>query len=198
MTEELYLLLFILVFYFFAFFFRSWLLYRSTGLSPLTFGNKDDAHGFNGFAFKVISVLGIFLIAVYCLLPDSQAYYLPFWYLASNRLKLIGWILLHLSLIWVFIAQLQMKDSWRIGIDQKHSTPLVTKGFFSISRNPIFLGIIILDLALFMVLPNTFTLVIACCSIYAIQIQVRLEEAFLIQRHGNLYEEYCQKVNRWF
>jgi protein-S-isoprenylcysteine O-methyltransferase Ste14 len=31
-----------------------------------------------------------------------------------------------------------MDNSWRIGIDEENKTGLVTKGIFSISRNPIF------------------------------------------------------------
>ena len=110
---------------------------------------------------------------------------------------MIGWGLLHGSLIWIFIAQLQMSDSWRIGIDQENETELVSKGLFSISRNPIFFGIIIADLGLFLVIPNAFTLLISVLSIYAVQVQVRLEEVFLAQVHGEEYAQYCKQVRRW-
>ena len=102
-----------------------------------------------------------------------------------------------ISLIWTFTAQLQMSDAWRIGIDTKHKTDLVSKGLFSLSRNPIFLGIIVADIGLFLVVPNAFTLLIGVLSIVVIQTQVRLEEAFLVEAHGDAYIRYREEVRRW-
>jgi len=74
-----------------------------------------------------------------------------------------GVIILLLSLVWIIIAQYQMSNSWRIGIDEENETHLVTKGIFSLSRNPVFLGIILANLGIFLVLPNalTFGIIIA-------------------------------------
>ncbi len=102
-----------------------------------------------------------------------------------------------ISLIWIFIAQLQMTNSWRIGIDFKNKTELVTTGMFSVSRNPIFLGILLAGLGLFVVIPNAFTLLVGVLSFCSIQTQVRLEESFLIKEHGAAYKDYCNKVSRW-
>jgi protein-S-isoprenylcysteine O-methyltransferase Ste14 len=82
-----------------------------------------------------------------------------------------GAILLMLSLVWTVVAQGQMGHSWRIGIDEEHQTSLIDKGLFSVSRNPIFLGMII-------------------------QIQ-GLEEAFLGRVNGSHYEEHRRNVRRW-
>lgn len=90
-----------------------------------------------------------------------------------------------------------MADSWRIGIDHKNETELITKGLFSLSRNPIFLGIFIANLGLFFVIPNAFTLLINAWSFSTIQTQVRLEEDFLENEHGKVYEGYCGMVRRW-
>jgi protein-S-isoprenylcysteine O-methyltransferase Ste14 len=45
--------------------------------------------------------------------------------------------------------------SWRIGIDQSHRTNLVQSGVFSLSRNPIFLGMMLTLFGLFLV-PKCF------------------------------------------
>jgi protein-S-isoprenylcysteine O-methyltransferase Ste14 len=90
-----------------------------------------------------------------------------------------------------------MANSWRIGIDEKNKTKLVTKGLFSISRNPIFLGIMIANIGLFFVIPNAFTLLIISLSTISINTQIRLEEEFLEQEFGNEYLVYTKKVRRW-
>ena len=90
-----------------------------------------------------------------------------------------------------------MRDSWRIGIDEENKTELVTNGFFAISRNPIFLGIMIANIGLFLVLPNAFTLLIIALSTVSINTQIRLEEEFLVKEFGEKYTEYKQSVNRW-
>ena len=90
-----------------------------------------------------------------------------------------------------------MRESWRIGIDEENKTELITKGFFAISRNPIFLGIMIANIGLFLALPNAFTLLIISLSTVSINTQIRLEEAFLEREHGKEYNNYKQKVRRW-
>jgi protein-S-isoprenylcysteine O-methyltransferase Ste14 len=142
-------------------------------------------------------VLELIIIAIYSFGGSWADYLLPFWYLENPFLVIFGWILLHSSLIWIIIAQLQMANSWRIGIDTKNKTQLITKGLFSISRNPIFLGILVADLGLSLVIPNAFTLLITVLSFAAIQTQVRLEETFLQQSHGEDYAVYFNRVRRW-
>ena len=188
---------FFILYFLIVFVLRSWLLWKSTGLSPLTFENSDDAHGYNGKLFKFIIVLEILVIGIYAFAKAWHVYLLPFWYLESELLRIIGWLLLIVSLVWTFVAQLQMADAWRIGIDTKHDTELISTGLFSLSRNPIFLGIILADIGLFLAVPNAFTLLIAVLSIVVIQTQVRLEEAFLTTAHGEAYIHYQKQVRRW-
>ncbi len=197
MTTKLYIFLFLLLFYFITFFVRSYILWKNTGLKAFVFTATDDAYGFNGQLFKFIAIFEIIIIGIYSFGGNYYEYLLPFWYLENHYLQIIGWIILHGSLILVFTAQMQMANSWRIGIDFKNKTPLVTNGLFSFSRNPIFLGILLADLGLFLVLPNAFTLLIAVWSYTVIQTQVRLEEEFLKKVHGENYERYFKQVRRW-
>lgn len=197
MSARFYLFLFFLLFLGLTFFFRSYLLWKNTGIYPITFDESDDAHGFNGKIFKIVLATEMLIISIYVFGGSWSEYLLPFWYLENGYLKIFGWIFLHGSLIWIFIAQVQMADSWRIGIDTQNKTKLVSEGLFSISRNPIFLGMLIANLSLFLILPNAFTLLIAVTSFTTIQTQVRLEEVFLLATHGENYISYCKRVNRW-
>ncbi len=197
MTTPLYLFIFFILFFLTVFVVRSYLLWKNTGVNPITFDSGDDAHSYNGKLFKLISVIQFVIVTIYAVESDWYAYYLPFWYLEDTIVRAIGWVLLHGSLIWIFIAQLQMGDSWRIGIDEKNEAQLITKGLFSVSRNPIFLGLLVADLGLFLVIPNAFTLLILVWVFHAIQIQVRLEEAYLIKTHDETYKHYLSQVRRW-
>lgn len=102
-----------------------------------------------------------------------------------------------ISFILIFVAQKQMKDSWRIGIDEKSHTELINTGLFGYSRNPIFLGMILAIAGLFMIAPNGVTLIIFLLAYALIQIQVRLEEEFLERMHKQAYRDYREKVRRW-
>jgi len=191
------LFIFLIIYFLFVFVIRSILLKNKTGINPLTFNKTDDAHGFNGKVFTVITFMEIVVVGIYAFKIEWYKYLLPFWYIENETLSKIGWGFLIISLIVVWIAQSQMANSWRIGIDEKNETKLVTKGLFSISRNPIFLGIIIANIGLFLVIPNALTLLIISLSTISINTQIRLEEEFLKREFGNDYLDYTKKVRRW-
>ena len=191
------LFIYFIIYFLLVFVVRSFLLWKRTGINPLTFNKSDDAHGFNGKVFTVISFLELIVVGIYAFKNTWYDYLLPFWYLEHPTLVKAGWGLLILSLILVWIAQSQMANSWRIGIDQKNKTKLVTSGMFSISRNPIFLGIMIANIGLFLLIPNAFTLLIISLSTISINTQIRLEEEFLKREFGAKYEDYLKKVSRW-
>ena len=191
------LFIFFIVYFLFVFVIRSVLLKIKTGVNPLTFNKTDDAHGYNGKVFTVISFLELVIVGIYAFKIEWSKYLLPFWYLENEILFKIGWGFLIISLIVVWFAQSQMANSWRIGIDKKNKTKLVTKGLFSISRNPIFLGIMLANIGLFLIIPNAFTLLIISLSTISINTQIRLEEDFLKLEFGNDYLKYSKKVRRW-
>ena len=147
--------------------------------------------------FTFISLLELVVVFIYSFKSEWYQYLLPFWYLEYDYLKYIGWGLLGLSLILVWVAQSQMANSWRIGIDEKNKTELITNGLFSISRNPIFLGVMIANFGLFLIIPNAFTLLIVSLSTVSINTQIRLEEAFLKSSHGEKYQDYLNQIMRW-
>lgn len=163
----------------------------------MTFNKGDDAHGYNGRVFGFISIIELIVVSIYAFVPSWHKYLMPLWYLEQEHLVYIGWFLLIFSLLFVWFAQGNMRESWRIGINEENKTELVTNGIFSFSRNPIFLGIMIANIGLFLVLPNAFTMLIIALSTVSINTQIRLEEEFLKEEFGNQYTEYLSKVNRW-
>ena len=180
-----------------AFFWRTYMVWKRTGVNPVVFKGSDDVHDFIGRMFKLVFVLLIAVVLVYSFFPKLYSYAVPLLWLEHSWLRGLGIIFLALSLVWTVLAQTQMGESWRIGIDQKHRTNLVTGGVFTLSRNPIFLGMMITLLGLFLVIPNALTLLTLVLGVVLIQIQVRIEEEFLVKTHGDQYAQYRIHVPRW-
>lgn len=188
----LYLLLYITV----AFVLPSYRTYKQTGINPITFGKTDNAHDYIGFVMKVLIALLFMTVFIYALGDKAYQYLVPISYLMNEVFLIIGLTLIHLSLLWISVAQYQMSNSWRIGIDENNKTELVTKGLFSYSRNPIFLGMIISVTGIFFILPNALTFFLMLSTYFVIQIQIRLEEEFLEKQHGQEYLSYKKTTKR--
>ena len=77
--------------------------------------------------------------------------------------------------------------------------PLCTDGIFSLSRNPLYIGNLLLWMGFLLLCGN---LVIMMCSVLFLWVQYQAiicwEETMLLQIHKERYVEYCQKTNRYF
>jgi len=189
--------LYLLAFFGIAFVWRSVLVWKQTGINPYVLGKTDNAHDFIGVIFRLTLALIVVVIIVFAFFPPFYQYAAPFVWIENQAVKSTGLGLLVASLVWTAIAQVQMGASWRIGIDRENRTGLVQKGLFKISRNPIFLGMRFALLGFFMTLPNAITLLAMVLGDVLMQIQVRLEEEFLSNAHGENYKIYLQNVRRW-
>jgi protein-S-isoprenylcysteine O-methyltransferase Ste14 len=179
-----------------AFVLRSYMVYRATGINPVVRHAPDSAHMYVGMLFGAL-ILGVTAtLAVQAIAETPQAYLLslpPF----HVQQAWVGIALMVAAFLVLALAQMQMGRSWRIGIDAKNKTDLVTHGLFGLSRNPIFLAMQVSLLGLFLCLPNVGTLLVMVVSHIAIQFQVRLEEGHLIKLHGERFEAYCGRTRRW-
>lgn len=97
------------------------------------------------------------------------------------------------------IAQFQMGSSWRIGVDDSEQTELVTEKLFSLSRNPIYVGVLIVGIGFVVLVPHFMTLFCWLIAAIGIHLQVtRVEEPHLHQVFGDAYSGYRENVNRYF
>lgn len=135
-----YLPVFLIAYLLITFVLPSVRVYKQTGINPVTFGKSDNAHDYIGTVMKVLTGLLVAAVLLFSFSIQAYSYLNPFEYLQKEWLAYTGLFLVHAALVWIVIAQSHMKQSWRIGIDEKNKTSLITNGLFSISRNPIFLG----------------------------------------------------------
>ncbi len=187
------LALYFVVFFVVIFVWRSWLVYRRTGINPVVLSRHDDAHGYVGRAFKwlmlglALHVFALALLPTY-VAPDITAY---------PALQWLGWGILLTALPTAGWAQHDMGAAWRIGIDEAAQPQLIQHGVYKLSRNPIFLATRMALLGLMLVSPGAVTLVFAALGEVLMQVQVRLEEAYLQRCLGQTYANYCARVPRW-
>ncbi|WP_216328947.1 methyltransferase family protein [Deinococcus aestuarii] len=196
-VEALALLVYTLAYLLIAFVWRSLLVWRRTGVNPYVLRADDSAHGYVGRAMRVLLLTVLALVLGLNLVPGLETWLGPVPALLDPRLAFLGWVLLLASLGWIAAAQAGMGVSWRIGVDEGARTALVQQGLFAYSRNPIFLGMRVNLLGLFLVVPNAVTLAVLVAGEVVMGVQVRLEEAYLSRVHGNAYEGYRRRVRRW-
>lgn len=191
------LLTFFILYFAAAFALPSYRVWKRTGVNPITFGGADDAHDYIGKLFKIVMIGLAIVLVTNSFFPLANRFLIPIFWLDHPIAQLTGYVLLLISLIWTITAQIQMGNSWRIGIDNETKTKLVSTGVFGMSRNPIFLGMIVTLFGLFLALPTAFTLLAFVLGFVLIHIQVRLEEEFLTNTHGEDYKAYASVVRRW-
>jgi protein-S-isoprenylcysteine O-methyltransferase Ste14 len=193
---RVFLAAYFIVYFGIAFVAKSVLVAKRIGKSPLVLPRDDSAYGLIGFYFKLTIIFIFIYVLLYAFAPTFYSTFLPILQLDILRLKFVGLVLLVFALIWTVIAQAHMKNSWRIGIDTEMKSELVTTGLFRFSRNPIFFGMIVSLLGLFLITPNALTGLFLILGYVLIQIQIRMEEEFLTRQHGQQYLDYKQTVRR--
>lgn len=192
------LFVFLLVFFLTTFALPSWLVWKNTGINPVVLPKDDSVYGFVGGVFKWLIALVFACLGANAFAPERLAWlFPPLGWLEIPLARAFGWSVMVSSWLLILAAQRTMRQSWRIGIDEKEPTELVQNGLFARSRNPIFLGMVLTMAGLFLVLPKAVTLLAAVVSWVVISVQIRLEEDFLSKQHGQAYRDYCQKVGRW-
>ena len=176
---------------------RSYILFKQTKVNPIkNFGVKSK----HAKAERLIQI-GLFLLIVialnFCFLNSNYKYFFPFIALEISWLNLFGFLISIVGLIVTFIAQIQMRGSWRLGIDKENDLSLVTTGMYKFSRNPVYIGLGISFIGFFLIAPNLGSTLFLLIMAVAISIKIKDEEKFLKQNIPDEYHDYCQKVKRW-
>jgi protein-S-isoprenylcysteine O-methyltransferase Ste14 len=101
-----------------------------------------------------------------------------------------------MGFILLFVGRFGLGDSFRIG-HPKESTRIRVDGLFSVSRNPMYLGVYSTLLASVL---RTLNPVLLLCSAFIVAVHHRIvlaEETHLRHAFGKEYEEYCCRVRRY-
>lgn len=170
---------------------------RKAGLKAYDFGRHAEIQKFAEGIWKVIVAGAIAAALVAWLAPSFEtALGRPDW----SRHVLLEWLaaaILVASALLIFIAQVQMGISWRVGVPAEGPGPLVERGLFQWSRNPIFVGMLGGVIGLFLWTPSLLTAAVLAATWTVMSVQIRIEEQALLEKHGAAYERYTARVRRW-
>jgi len=98
----------------------------------------------------------------------------------------------------VIVSQYQMGNSWRVGLDPRERTQLMTSGLFAVVRNPIFSGVLLATAGLLLMVPSPISVAAVVCVFLGLEMQVRwIEEPYLARTHGPAYGSYARAVGRF-
>jgi len=132
----------------------------------------------------------VLMIALHFLLPVSKILRFPW--------NLLGLVPLVVGAILNLIADRDFKRAGTTVKPYEKSTTLVTSGVFRISRNPMYLGMVLIlfGIAVLMGTLSPYTIVILF-AVLMDQVFIKVEERMLEEVFGETWQEYKMKVRRW-
>ncbi|NNM17659.1 MAG: isoprenylcysteine carboxylmethyltransferase family protein [Croceitalea sp.] len=141
-------------------------------------------------------VMIIFGVAMYAL--DR---YLPFGEFEFFGRGALVYVMMGLGFLCMVIALVQFASAKPTTNPLKPSkaTVLVRSGIYQYTRNPMYLGMLLLLIAFALRLGNAFNTLLAAGFVYYMNhFQIKGEEEALTLKFGKEYKYYCKEVRRWF
>ena len=173
---------------------RSWLQYRrtgSTGFRGVSAGGLLERLA--GFGFLVALA-----VAVSAPMLQEAKVVEPVNMLSAVWVQAVGIVVATAGIAATVSAQLEMGDSWRIGVDQRETTTLVHTGLFGRIRNPIYTAMLTFGIGIALLTPNFVAFAGFILLVATIELQVRrVEEPYLLRTHGDAYRAYTASVGRF-
>jgi protein-S-isoprenylcysteine O-methyltransferase Ste14 len=157
---------------------------KGTGDRPLAFLSATGVQRVAGLSFAASTIVLITASVVAAIRGGQQVG------ITAAVLALIGTIL-------VIVAQVQMGRAWRIGVREGDAPLFVSHGLFRFSRNPIFVGMILVGLGAALAASIWWAWAALLLFVVSCAVQVRIEERHLEASFGQAYRDFCAKVPRW-
>lgn len=188
--------LLVLLLYLAAFFAGSTLAARAAGQSVWLFGTARGRDLVAAIGFRGSFVLAVIAPLTALVAPSSAPGLL--WGAGSGWFALPGHLIAVAGAMLAFAAQMAMGASWRVGVRAGATGDLVRAGLYTLSRNPTFLGQALLLAGVFLAIPSLAGGCAVLIFLISAQIQIRSEEAALLQAHGDAFRDFAARTPRWF
>lgn len=162
---------------------RGMAIRRATGDRPWAFASAKGVQRIAGSSFA-LSVAALLVAAA--LAPAN-----------GTNLAVLAAIVATAGAAIVIVAQVQMGRAWRVGVRKGDAPLFVSHGLFRFSRNPIFVGMILVGLSAAIVSGTWWSWSALVLFVLSCIVQVRIEEAHLEASFGDAYRAFCRQVPRW-
>jgi protein-S-isoprenylcysteine O-methyltransferase Ste14 len=146
--------------------------------------NKNSWQFWSAWILSIISYLGILALSIL----DWDSFILSHW----SRYP-IGIIFIIVGLFIAFWGVKTLSVHSSLGLEGI----LITQGPYKFSRNPQYLGDILLFIGIIIISSSFLTLISGILGILWNILTPFAEEQWLLERFGNDYEGYCKKVRRF-
>ena len=111
---------------------------------------------------------------------------------------LAGWLLCLASLVFIIPAMRSFRSVHTSMVPFRPASSLVTHGVYGITRNPMYLSLLLLYAGASIVFNLWWPIALAPALILAMdRMVIAREEAYLLRRFGEEYRRYRERVRRW-
>ena len=118
--------------------------------------------------------------------------------IAGPVARWVGWVLVGAFVLW---------NGWTLWVMAHHGTGILPGGTtvlvlrsgpFALSRNPLYVGLVALDVAIALLAPSFWALAFVPLGVLALSWgAIRPEERYLSDKFGPEYDAYRSRVRRW-
>ena len=128
--------------------------------------------------------------------------YLFLWFLDNpagiEELRYAGWIILAVGLVLIFLPKFAFRSKGNVKKekDWTETSVLVDTGIYSVVRHPLYLGWLLMYLAIIFWSQHWLTIIIGVIGMICVYLISRQEDQRLVEKFGDDYKDYMQKVPR--
>jgi protein-S-isoprenylcysteine O-methyltransferase Ste14 len=161
--------------------------YRGKGIR---FWGKPTIENRYFLSGKICLFLSWTLLMIKAILPEWK------WNQVSESMAWFAALINLIGTLMMLIAFYNLGDALRVGLPEKE-TNLRTTGIYSLSRNPIYLGVFLIGIASCLFFPNPVNIALALYGMMMHNKIILGEEKFLAGRFGKEWMDYTKKVRRY-
>jgi protein-S-isoprenylcysteine O-methyltransferase Ste14 len=142
-------------------------------------------------AAKMCAFSSCFFIPAGIIWPELKWYYCPEW------LGILALVPFFSGIVIAAIAMKKLGDDLIFGLPEGSISSLKTDGIFGISRNPLYLGFILVIMSSCLITPNPVNFAAAIIAIAFHHWIIVREESYLVSLFNNRYRDYMKSTGRY-
>jgi len=118
----------------------------------------------------------------------------------DHPIVLLDWLAVAAALVAYALTVpcwLTLGSNWSLAVVPNKQTTLITNGWYGRIRHPIYALGLLLMLATVVVAPSPAVVMVAIAHLTLVIRKASSEERHLKQRHGQAYQDYCDRTGRF-